>query len=144
MTVMMMPTGMIAIEIGVVPGIIPQMAIEAAPMMCPMMSIVPTPMMVPMTAPRTPTKGIAHPIVPIEPIAGCREHIGIQPIVINIPIPTGPQGTAIYNIPVERTAHGDSIAWIAETDDAHGILIVRVTTVKTVDPTLILVHASKL
>lgn len=123
-----MPTWIItriaSIEVRIVPGIIPYITVESTPVVSPMVTVVPSPMMVPMASPRTPTERIAHPIVPIEPIAGCREHIGIQPIVINIPIPTGPQGTAIYNIPVERTAHGDSIAWIAETDDAHGILIV--------------------
>lgn len=129
------PTGVIAMEVRVMPRVVPQMSIiVASPMMPPMKTM----MICPRVAPCTPSEGIVHPIVPIVPVARSREYVGIHAVIVDIPVPAGPQRTAIHHIPVERTAHGDSIARIAETDDTHSILIVRVATVETADPTLVL------
>ena len=109
----MMPTGTIVMIIGIMPRIAPHMTV-----------IMPTVIVVVMCPMMTPPKRIAGHVVPIIPVAPCRNHIGIHAIVVDIPFPTGPQSTAIHHIPIERTAHRNGIARIAETDNAHGILIV--------------------
>ena len=99
-----------------------------------------SPAIIPMT---TPSVGIAHHVVRIVPVARCGEHVGIHTIVIDIPLPAGPERTAIDYIPIERTAHGDSIARIAETHDAHGILIIGIATIETMDPSLAILNMRK-
>ena len=116
-----MPTGIIVVEVGIIPRIIPHMAIVIAGVIPPVVTIRIAIRITPMI---TPSERIAHAIVPVVMVACCREHIGIHTIVIHIPVPTGPQGTAIHDIPVERTTHRDSVAGTAKTDDAHGILII--------------------
>lgn len=144
MTMMMaiIPTGIIVVEIGIKPRVIPHMTIVVAivitRIIAPMIA-----MMHPRTTPRTPSIGIARHIVPVIPVTPCGEHIGIHAIVIYIPFPARPQSTAIHDIPVERTAHGNSVAGTAETDDAHGILVVRVATIETIHPTLIVHHTGE-
>ena len=84
-----MPTGVIAVETGIIPRVVPYVTIEAimtAPMVSPMITIMIRPMMVP----RTPPEGIAHHIIPIMPVVRRGEHVGIHAIVIDIPLPTGP------------------------------------------------------
>jgi hypothetical protein len=76
----MRPTGMIAMVMMMVPRTPPHMAMISP--VIPMMTIISTP--------RTSVVGIPHHIVPIIPIARCREHIGIHAVIIDIPIPTGP------------------------------------------------------
>lgn len=140
-----MPAGIIVVEVGIEPRVVPYMTIElpsiivVAPVMSPIHAV----MVHPRIAPRAPTEGIARHVIPIVPVARGGEHVGIHAVIIDVPLPAGPQGTAIYHIPVERTAHGDGIARIAETDDAHGILIVRVAAIEAVYPSLLIRHASE-
>lgn len=144
MVVTMVPSGVVSMKVGIEPWVIPHVTIVLptiviAPMMSPMEAM----MIGPRIAPRTPAKRVAHHVVPIVPIARGGKHISIHAVVVDIPIPTGPQGTAIDHIPVERTAYGNGIARIAETDDAHGILIVRVAAIEAVHPTLTILHTGK-
>ena len=139
----MMPCGIVVVEIGVVPRVIPYMTIEIPARVAPMMSVVIAIVIAMMSPIGIPTHGIVHHIIPIIPVAPCGEDIGIHAIIVYIPFPAGPQGTSIHHIPIERTAHRNGVARIAETDDAHGILIVSITAVKAADPTLITGNASE-
>ena len=137
--VSVMPTGIIPRVMGHMPTELPTI-IMIAPMKSPMIAVVG----IPMITPRAPSQRIVHIIVPIVPVARCGNHISIHTIIIDIPLPTGPKCTTIHYIPIERTAHWNSIARIAETDDAHSILVVRVAAFETIHPTLVIVHTCKL
>ena len=84
----MVPTRIVVMEVGIEPGVVPHMAIMISVVIVPIMS--PVAAMVIGTAPRTPPEGIAHPIIPVVPVARRREHIGIHAIVVDVPIPAGP------------------------------------------------------
>ena len=87
MVVSVMPTRIVVMEVGVEPRIIPHVTIViTTPVMSPMTAI----MVRPRTTPSTPPERIAHTIIPIIPITGGREHIGIHSVIIDIPIPAGP------------------------------------------------------
>lgn len=84
----MVPTGIVVMEVGIEPGVVPHMAIMISVVIVPMMP--PVAAMVIGAAPRTPAEGIAHAIVPVVPVARGGEHIGIHAIVVDVPIPAGP------------------------------------------------------
>jgi hypothetical protein len=86
MVISVMPTGVVSTVEWIIPRIIPYISVETSPMV----AIVPSPMMVPMASPWAPTERITHSIAPIQPVVCRREYIGIQPVVIDIPIPAGP------------------------------------------------------
>jgi hypothetical protein len=132
MMMTVMPTGTIPRIIGQMPTNLPTI-IMIAPVNSPMIAVV----SVPMITPCAPSPRVVHVIVPIEPIARCGNHISIHTIVVHIPLPTRPKRTSIHHIPIERAAHRNGIAWIAETDDAHSILVIRVAAFEAIYPTLI-------
>lgn len=132
-----MPTGMIAVVMRTIPRVIPHRAMVCPPVMAaPMIAVRVSPME------GEAIRGSRH-IVPIVSVAPRRKHIGIHTIIIYVPVPAGPQGATIHHVPIERAAHRDGIARITETDDAHGILIVRVAAIEAVHPSLIILHASQ-
>lgn len=139
MTIMMMviPAQMMTMTVGTAPRIIPHRAMVCPPIMAaPMIAVGVSPME------GEAIRGSRH-IVPIVSVAPRRKHIGIHTIIIYVPVPAGPQGATIHHVPIERAAHRDGIARITETDDAHGILIVRVAAIEAVHPSLIILHASQ-
>ncbi len=86
---------------------------------------------------------MVYAVVPIVPIASSGEYVGIEAIIVYIPIPAGPQSATIHDIPVERAAHGNCMARIAETDNTHSVLVVGLTAIEAIDPTLALFDAGK-
>ena len=135
-TVMMayMPSGIpttITVEVGIEPRVVPRATIAAPAPIATIMRI-----MVGIVAVVTPTIVVTHHIVTVIPVKRCGEHVGIHAIIVDVPLPAGPERTAIHHIPIERTAHGNGIARIAEAHDAHGILVVGITAVEPVHPAL--------
>lgn len=90
MVVSVMPTRIVVMEVGVEPRIIPHVTIVITSIVPPVMSPMTAIMVRPRTTPSTPPERIVHTIIPIIPITGGREHIGIHSVIIDIPIPMGP------------------------------------------------------
>ena len=129
-----MPCGIptiITVEIRIEPRVVPHASIATPSPIATIMRV-----MVGIVAVATPAIVVSHHIITIIPVARCGEHVGIHTIVIDIPLPAGPQRTAIHYIPIEGTAHGDGIARITESHDAHGILVVGLTAVEPIHPAL--------
>jgi hypothetical protein len=83
----MMPIRMVAIEVGVIPRVIPHMAVMVAIVIIPMIAVMMTIGVTPIGAP---AHRIARHVIPIIPVASGGEDISIHAIIVDIPFPTGP------------------------------------------------------
>ena len=126
----------VAIAPVVVPRVIPAVAV-AIPRLIPrvVQAIVHAPM-VPAMAPAPAVRAEAP--VPIMPVIRGGEDVGIEPVVVDVPVPHGPETAAIDDVPVERAADGDGIAGVAEADDTHGHLVVLGVAVEAIHPAVVL------